>query len=191
MNPGATTRDKPDRFDYQGGPASCYSYGQRAVEQPMTPLTNQDVFMRLAAAVVVGALIGLERELRHKPAGLRTMALVSLGSAVFVMAGVQASNGISSDAASRAIQGVAAGVGFLGAGAILRGDTEGSIHGLTTAASTWLAAASGIASGLADWPLVVIGGALGMVVLVLAPVERRILDHRRKNDPPGAATVPR
>jgi len=149
-------------------------------------VTFHEVLLRLAVAVGVGALIGLDRELRHKPAGLRTMALVSLGSAVYVLTAIDSADGQSHDAASRAIQGVVTGVGFLGAGAILRGDTEISVRGMTTAASIWLAAASGIACGLAHWALVGIGVGLGLLVLVLAPVER-IIHNRRKTDRPGAA----
>jgi len=148
-----------------------------------------EVLIRLVAAVGVGALIGLDRELRHKPAGLRTMALVSLGSAVFVLTAADSADGQSHDAASRAIQGVVTGVGFLGAGAILRGDTEISVRGMTTAASIWLAAASGIACGLAQWALVATGVTLGLLVLVLAPVER-ILHNRRKTDRPDGGANP-
>ena len=147
-------------------------------------MSYHEVLIRLVTAVGVGALIGLDRELRHKPAGLRTMALVSLGSAVFVLTAVD-SAGQSHDAASRAIQGVVTGVGFLGAGAILRGDTEISIRGMTTAASIWLAAASGIACGLAQWPLVATAVTLGLLVLVLAPIEK-VLHNRRKTDRPDA-----
>ena len=134
-------------------------------------MSYHEVLIRLVAAVGVGALIGLDRELRHKPAGLRTMALVSLGSAVFVLTAVDSADGQSHDAASRAIQGVVTGVGFLGAGAILRGDTEISVRGMTTAASIWLAAASGIACGLAQWSLVATAVTLGLLVLVLAPID--------------------
>ena len=150
-------------------------------------MSYHEVLIRLVAAVGVGALIGLDRELRHKPAGLRTMALVSLGSALFVLTAADSADGQSHDAASRAIQGVVTGVGFLGAGAILRGDTEISVRGMTTAASIWLAAASGIACGLAQWALVATGVTLGLLVLVLAPVER-ILHNRRKGDRPDGGT---
>ena len=145
------------------------------------PLSYADVFVRLTAAVAVGGAIGLDRELRRKPAGLRTMALVALGSAVYVLAALDSGGGVSYDAGSRAIQGVVTGVGFLGAGAILRGDQESSVKGLTTAASIWLAAASGVACGLGQWPLVVGGALLGVLVLILSPVER-ILHNRRKTD---------
>lgn len=140
------------------------------------------MFLRLAAAVGAGALIGLDRELRHKPAGLRTLALVSLGAAVFILETVDTAQGISTDGTSRVIQGVVTGVGFLGAGAILRGTSEESVRGLTTAASIWLSAATGIACGLAQWPLVASACALGLLVLLITPVERA-LHNRRKTDP--------
>ena len=108
---------------------------------------------------------------------------------LFVLTAADSADGQSHDAASRAIQGVVTGVGFLGAGAILRGDTEISVRGMTTAASIWLAAASGIACGLAQWALVATGVTLGLMVLVLAPVER-ILHNRRKTDrPDGGANA--
>src|SRR5688572_24420496 len=135
----------------------------------MGSLGYDDVFLRLAAAVLVGAMIGFDREIRNKPAGVRTIALVSLGSAVFVMATLV---GATADSTSRAIQGIVTGVGFLGAGTIIRGQTEESVRGLTTAASIWLASAIGIACGLALWPLVIVSAALGVLVLVLEPIDR-------------------
>jgi putative Mg2+ transporter-C (MgtC) family protein len=140
-----------------------------------------DVLIRLAAATGTGALIGLDRELRRKPAGLRTMALVGLGSAVFTLATIDASRGAYTDGTSRVIQGIVTGIGFLGAGAIMRGTSEDSVRGLTTAASIWLAAATGIACGLANWPLVVCSCGLGLLVLITTPIER-VLHNRRKTD---------
>jgi len=139
------------------------------------------VLVRLAAAVGVGALIGLDRELRRKPAGLRTLALVALGSALFIIETIDTTRGVYTDATSRVIQGIVTGVGFLGAGSIMRSADEESVRGLTTAASIWLAAATGIACGLANWPLVLVGGALGVLVLVITPVER-VIHNRRKTD---------
>ena len=144
-------------------------------------LTYGEVFLRLAAAVGAGALIGLDRELRRKPAGLRTLALVALGSAVFVLETIDPARAYT-DATSRVIQGVVTGVGFLGAGSIMRTAGEESVRGLTTAASIWLAAAMGVACGLADWPLVIGGCALGLLVLTITPVER-VIHNRRKTDP--------
>jgi putative Mg2+ transporter-C (MgtC) family protein len=135
----------------------------------MNSLGYLDVFLRLGAAVLAGAVIGFDREVRRKPAGLRTMALVALGSAVFVVATATAS---TVDSASRVIQGVITGVGFLGAGSIIRGRTEESVRGLTTAASIWLAAAVGVACGLALWPVVLISSGFGLLILVLEPLDR-------------------
>jgi len=148
----------------------------------MGALSYGDVFLRLSAAVAVGALIGLDRELRRKPAGLRTLALVALGSAVFILETLDPVRGAYTDATSRVIQGIVTGVGFLGAGSIMRGADEESIRGLTTAASIWLAAATGVACGLAQWPLVLGGFSLGLLVLLITPVER-VIHNRRRNDP--------
>ena len=134
----------------------------------MLPLGYFEVFVRLGAAVLAGAIIGFDREVRRKPAGLRTMALVALGSAVFVVATASAA---TADSASRVIQGVITGVGFLGAGSIIRGRTEESVRGLTTAASIWLAAAVGVACGLALWPVVVLATGFGLFILILEPID--------------------
>lgn len=144
-------------------------------------MTYYAVFIRLAAAVGAGALIGLDRELRRKPAGVRTMALVGLGAAVFVLATIDPARGAYTDATARVIQGIVTGIGFLGAGAILRGSGEETVRGLTTAASIWLAAATGIACGLANWPLVVGSCVFGVLVLITSPVER-VFHNRRKTD---------
>ena len=127
------------------------------------PLSYETVLLRLAAAVAVGALIGLDRELRRKPAGLRTLALVALGSALFILETLDATRGVYTDATSRVIQGIVTGVGFLGAGSIMRSVDEESVRGLTTAASIWLAAAAGIACAMANWPLVVGWAAFGFL----------------------------
>ncbi len=137
----------------------------------MRSLSYIDVFLRLGAAVLSGAVIGFDREIRDKPAGLRTITLVSLGSAVFILTAIDSG---AIDAGSRVIQGIVTGVGFLGAGTIIRGRTEQSVRGLTTAASVWLAAAIGIACGLAHWPLVLIASVFGLLVLALEGIETRI-----------------
>jgi len=111
---------------------------------------------------------------------------VALGSAVFVLETIDSTRSPYTDPTSRVIQGIITGVGFLGAGSIMRTVGEESVRGLTTAASIWLAAAMGIACGLANWPLVVVGGLLGVLVLVITPVERVIHNRRRtdlKNEP--------
>src|SRR5436309_13369161 len=97
---------------------------------------------RLGSAVLAGAILGVNRDLHRKPAGLRTHALVCLGSAVVVVI-VESMPQAGADAVSRVIQGVVTGVGFIGAGVILHHDTEHRVEGLTTAASLWLAALLG------------------------------------------------
>ena len=131
-----------------------------------------DVFFRLGAAVLSGAVIGFDREIRNKPAGLRTLMLVSLGSAVFTVTGI--GGGAVDDSTSRVIQGIVTGIGFLGAGTIIRGKTEESVRGLTTAASVWVSAAIGVACGLAYWPLVLLASLFGLLVLVMQGLETRI-----------------
>ena len=121
--------------------------------------------------MLVGAVIGFDREIRDKPAGLRTLTLVSLGSAVFTLTAIDSG---AVDSASRVIQGIVTGIGFLGAGTIIRGKTEESVRGLTTAASVWLAAAIGVACGLAYWPLVLLASVFGLLVLMLEGIEARI-----------------
>ena len=137
----------------------------------MDALGWDEVLLRLGVAVVSGAIIGLDREVRDKPAGLRTMSLVSLGSAVFVLAAL---GGEGTDNPLPAIQGIVTGIGFLGAGTIIRGQTDEAVRGLTTAASIWLAAALGIACGVASWPLVAVGCGLGLALIVAEPFERWI-----------------
>ena len=102
------------------------------------------VAVRIAAAAVLGGLLGAERERAGKAAGLRTHMLVSLGASLFVLAPSQA--GIAHEDLSRVIQGVAAGIGFIGAGSILKRTQTEEVHGLTTAANIWLTAAIGVAA---------------------------------------------
>ena len=136
-----------------------------------------DIFFRLGAAVVVGCLIGLNRELHNKPTGMRTLGLVALGSALAVLAVAQ---GSTADA-SRVIQGVITGIGFLGAGVILHRPTGGKVHGLTTAASIWVTASLGILCGLAAWKTVVLATILIVLLLISGgPLEHRI--HRFLGD---------
>jgi putative Mg2+ transporter-C (MgtC) family protein len=112
-----------------------------------------DAVIRLTAAAVVGGVIGLDREAHGKPTGVRTMGIVALGSALVVLVS-QHPGGSDPAAGSRVIQGVITGIGFLGAGVILRNPTGRHVHGLTTAAAIWLTACIGVACGLGAWPLV-------------------------------------
>lgn len=123
-----------------------------------------DVALRLGAAALLGALIGLDRELRHKSAGVRTISLVTLGTALAVLAATSMTT--DSAASSRVIQGALAGLGFLGGGVIVH--HRRNIEGLTTAAAIWTSAALGGACGMGLWPLVVIGGGLILALLIVA-----------------------
>lgn len=125
------------------------------------------VSLRLLAAVLFGAAIGFEREMKGKAAGLRTHILVTLGTCVFVLAAAGA--GMESDAQSRVIQGIITGIGFIGAGAILKLDREKNIRGLTSSAGIWLAAAIGVAVGLGEIGLGLLTTAVTVVVLALVP----------------------
>ena len=148
----------------------------------MNPLTLsiplEEVAVRLGAALLVGALLGLNRELKDKPAGLKTHSLVSLGAAMLTLMGISfmaSSSTPSGDPIARVVQGVITGIGFLGGGVILRDDSRRTVHGLTTAATIWLAACLGIACGAGQWGITLFAtGAVLLVLLVGEPVERRV-----------------
>ena len=137
------------------------------------------ISFRLCLALILGAIIGIERELKHKPAGLRTHMLVSLGSALLVLIPLQITTAQEGrDAISRVIQGIAAGVGFIGAGEILRESQDKSrlaqIRGLTSAAAIWVSAGLGIAAGCGLWQMGLIGAVSSLIVLtVFKKVEKR------------------
>lgn len=134
------------------------------------------VSLRLFVALIVGGLVGLQRELTHKPAGLRTHMLLSLGTALILVTAEQA--GMSKSDLSRIVQGLVTGVGFLGGGAILKLTAEHEIHGLTTAAGLWVTAAAGAAAGLGRLGLAIVGVCLGLVVLAaFVKLEKRLGHH--------------
>ena len=130
------------------------------------------VIIRLMAATLLGAVVGIQRERAGKPAGLRTHILVTLGTTVFILAcsGV----GMSSDGLSRVIQGIITGIGFLGAGSILKLNEERDIQGLTTAAGVWMTAAIGVAIGLGSLGVALLSTLFTLIILTLAgPYESR------------------
>ncbi len=157
-------------------------------------ISFDDVALRLGGAAAAGILIGLNRDLHDKPIGMRTLGLVSLGAAMVSVATIQFANlNDHPDALSRVvqgiIQGVMAGISFIGAGVILRDARAGSVEGLTTAATVWIAAALGIACGLAAWITVGIGLALSLLLLAgLGWLESKLgisddrAKQRRRND---------
>lgn len=126
------------------------------------------VLIRVIAAVLLGAVLGIERERAGKPAGLRTHMIVCLGTAVVVLACTEVNMGL--DGLSRVIQGIVTGIGFIGAGTILKLNEQREIHGLTTAAGLWITAAIGVSVGLGALGLALIGTVLTLLVLVLEHV---------------------
>ena len=139
------------------------------VQQEFSDLGNAEditrLCVRLLVAVVLGGLLGYQRESVGAAAGLRTHMLVSLGCALFVILPLQA--GMELGDLSRVLQGVIAGIGFLGAGAILKLTDENQIVGLTTAASIWLTAAVGIAAGMGREGTAVVSAVFAFVILSL------------------------
>jgi len=136
------------------------------------------VVIRLGMAAILGGLIGLERQWAGKAAGTRTHMMVALGAAVFVL--VPALVGFDSGDLSRVIQGIAAGIGFLGGGTILKGSSEHDIEGLTSAATIWFTGAIGIAAGVGQIWLALVGvGSAWAVLLIALPLDRWVSDHRR------------
>jgi putative Mg2+ transporter-C (MgtC) family protein len=131
------------------------------------------VVIRMLAALLAGGIIGLQREASGKAAGLRTHMLVCAGTTLFVLAAIDA--GMEQDALSRVIQGLVTGIGFLGAGAILKVESSHQIKGLTTAAGIWMTAALGVAIGLGQLGTAAMGTVLAWFVLaVLIGIDRRI-----------------
>ncbi len=143
-----------------------------------------DIAVRLAFAVAIGVAIGLNRWLHHKPAGVRTHALVTLGAALAMVLVSRHANG-DPQAVSRVIQGLVTGVGFIGAGVILHVDAEHRVQGLTTAAALWASAILGIVCGAADFTLGAIAVAFTLAVLLFGgPCEEFLgrLFRRRAED---------
>ncbi|MEC5160719.1 MgtC/SapB family protein [Janthinobacterium sp. CG_S6] len=137
-----------------------------------------EVVFRLFSALLIGCIVGLDRNLHGKPTGMKTMGLVSLGASLVTMASMDFSlthGGHSADAVSRTIQGVITGIGFLGAGVIVHDRNTEHIRGLTTAASIWVTAALGIVCGIGSWQIAAI--AMGMVLLLFfvgRPLEKML-----------------
>jgi putative Mg2+ transporter-C (MgtC) family protein len=127
------------------------------------------ITLRLVAAGALGGLLGYERERRGKAAGLRTHMLVSIGAALFVLISLQGGTHADSDAMSRVMQGVVAGIGFLGAGAIIKSSNRESPSGLTTAAGIWFTAAIGVAAGMGHIALAMLSTLLALIILALLP----------------------
>lgn len=141
------------------------------------------IIIRLLTAAALGAALGYERERAGKAAGIRTHILVAVGAAMFVLVPDQL--GVPPDGLTRILQGLVAGIGFLGAGAIIK-NPDGNIEGMTTAAGIWLTAAIGVAAGMGRETSAAV--ATGLALLVLAGVRKLTPAHR--NDPPAPPTPP-
>jgi putative Mg2+ transporter-C (MgtC) family protein len=147
----------------------------------MPLLTDTELVRRLLLAAALGGVIGAERELRRKSAGFRTNILIAMGSALFTLTSLQLA-GPNGDPARIAAQ-IVTGIGFLGAGAIVR--TRGSIHGLTTAATVWVNAALGVAAGGGQYRLATTAAAITVaVLLILGPLERELEQRIDRNQRP-------
>jgi putative Mg2+ transporter-C (MgtC) family protein len=156
-------------------------------------MTTGELVCRLLMANLCGAVIGINRDLHNKSAGFRTLSMVSVGSAIGAL--TVAELGSDPNAASRVVQGVVTGVGFLGAGLILHPATTNRVLGLTTAAALWTTAALGLASGFGHYRLVsialmlilailLVGGRLEKLIERLAPRRRSLTDEGPDGAPP-------
>ena len=149
------------------------------------PLDILDIAVRLGVATLVGVLLGLNRDLHGKSTGVRTLGLVCLGSALAVLS-IHAATGTEE---SRVIQGIVTGVGFLGAGVIIRSEKGHHVHGLTTAACVWVTACVGAACAIAQWQIVVIGVVFVLILLVFGGPFERAIDRAGRGDRVGTRVV--
>jgi putative Mg2+ transporter-C (MgtC) family protein len=143
-----------------------------------------ELSIRMGLAATIGGAIGINRDMHGKPAGLRMLGLVALGASLATISVSGFAAVYSPDAVSRVIQGVLAGVGFLGAGVIMRDET-GNVHRLNTAASVWVTAAIGVVCGLGEYAIAVIAAGMVLILLTIGAA----IDHRffgrfeKKQDP--------
>ena len=164
----------------------CFFVGRAS---DMDELGWSDLCLRLGAACVFGGGLGLNRFLHHKNIGVRTLGLVSIGSAALV-AGVLEHTG--PDGATRVLQGIITGIGFIGAGVIVRTESEHTVRGLTTAATVWVAAGIGALCGLGSWRVLTISCVLIAVLLADGGRLEKWCAHRTRdnskasNDPADA-----
>lgn len=140
--------------------------------------SSLELIGRLALALALGAVLGLEREARYKAAGLRTHTLVSLGAALFTIAGAYAVIGDQNDPSRVAAQ-VVTGIGFIGAGAVMRSGVN--VTGITTAATLWMAAAFGVAAAMGLYLVSIVAGALTLLIVVtFGPLKPYVLFRRSR-----------
>jgi putative Mg2+ transporter-C (MgtC) family protein len=150
-------------------------------------MTDFELLRRLVLAAFIGGMLGLEREVRQKSAGLRTNILIAVGSALFTVMSIEMAEGPGADPSRIAAQ-IVTGIGFLGAGAIMR--TRSGVQGLTTAATVWVNAALGVTAGAGRYHLALIGAAVTIIVLlVLAPLERALEQRLPQRRTGGGSTA--
>jgi putative Mg2+ transporter-C (MgtC) family protein len=146
-----------------------------------------DAVVRMLVAVLIGCIIGVDRDLHGKPTGMKTLGLVSLGACIATMCAL----GFSTEPlahnteVSRVVQGIVTGIGFLGAGVIIQNPRENRIRGLTTAASIWVTAAVGILCGLGVWSLALIATVILIVLLTVGRIIEKGLLKRWMRKPPS------
>jgi putative Mg2+ transporter-C (MgtC) family protein len=152
-----------------------------------SPLSDVELIQRLLTAALLGSILGVEREIRQKSAGLRTNVLIAIGSALFTLMSYELARDVPGADPGRIAAQIVTGIGFLGAGAILR--TNRGVQGLTTAATVWVNAAVGVAAGGGEYHLAYIATAITVaVLLVLQPLEALI--DRRKASHESASNAP-
>ena len=142
--------------------------------QIASDMTTLDIALRLGAATLVGVLLGLNRVLHGKSTGVRTLGVLCLGSALAVLS----IHAVTGSDESRVIQGIVTGVGFLGAGVIVRSDKGHHVQGLTTAACVWVTACLGAACAVAQWQIVVVSIVLVFIILGLGGPLEKAVDRR-------------
>jgi putative Mg2+ transporter-C (MgtC) family protein len=152
------------------------------VETITIPFSTWEIIGRLVLATIFGAAVGLNREWQGKPAGLRTHALVALGGALLTLVGLLLT-GSDPSSAGRVIQGIVAGIGFIGAGVIMHGPADRSVHGLTTAASIWIVSAVGVATAGGLWRTGLATLVLTLIVLIGGDAVDRWIHERLPNTP--------
>jgi putative Mg2+ transporter-C (MgtC) family protein len=155
-----------------------------------------EMMIRLCVATLSGMAIGLNRDLHNKPIGMRTLGLVSLSSAVLVLSGsAYGKLHYDQDAVSRVVQGILTGLGFLGAGVIIQSKDRMEVHGLTTAATVWIAAAFGVTAGMGAWFITVFGNGLSLLILVFGTrLEQRLnlfIGGRKSRDDDDSEAEPK
>ena len=148
-------------------------------------MTDLELIERLCLSALLGGILGVEREWRNKSAGLRTNILIAMGSTLFTMLSADLSRSSGGDATRIAAQ-IVTGIGFLGAGAIMR--TGFDVQGLTTAATIWVNAAVGVAVGAGEYRVAIVAVGVALCALVLLGPLERLIDRRRP-DPKAGVVV--